>query len=361
MSVKNKIKPTDIHSVLDLAWASAKNKKKFIPLFSGDAGLGKSQICQEWVARQKQRNPNFFFLDLRFAYLEAPDLIGLPRVCSETHRTIYSLPDFWPKDPNAEGLILIEEPNRANSSVTNAAMQMFTDHKVHEYNIPPMVIMAGCINEGNNYDTNTMDTAFRNRFVVYNVGYDHKSFIEYVKKTNWHPTMLAYVQSGQWVFKAADELGDQGHYISPRSLAMLNTAMVSGLENHDEIFYSTAVAILGDAVGRDFYKFVKNVRPLTAHDFVEDSKDAFKRLEKFCDKDNYKGDIVAILIDSLVENWGKMTEINLDLVCKVMHIIPKDQVYQLGQGIVQKSDLKLEDFIKHDPKLKEAIKNSLRG
>jgi hypothetical protein len=142
---------------------------------------------------------------------------------------------------------------------------------------------------------------------------------------------------------------------------MLNNAMQAGLEKYDEIFYSTVISLLGTNIGRDFYKWVKNVKPLVASDFIEDEADAFKRLKKFCDGKDYKGDIVNILLDSLIENFQKVEQINIDLVCKVSHIIAKDQVYQLMMGCVQKSDLKLEDFLKHDPKLKDAVKNSLRG
>lgn len=359
MSQKSKIKPVEIFPILDLALQARKLGKTFVPLFSGDPGVGKSEIGQAWVKLQQKRNPSFGMFDLRLAYLEAPDVVGLPKVCSETHRTQHVLPEFWPT--TGEGLIMLEEPNRANSSVMNTMMQLLTDRKVHNYKLPEGWIIASFINpENNQNDVNTMDLALRNRFVIYNVGYDHKSFIEFIKKEQWNPTLIGFIQSGGFVFKSSDEIGDQGFYISPRTLSMLNTAMLSGIENYDEIFYSTVVSILGDAVGRDFYKWVKNVRPLTAHDFIEDEKDAFKRLKVFCDKDSYKGDIVNILLDSITDNFGKFKEINIELVCKIMLIIPKDQVFQLGQGIVQKTDLKLEDFIKQEPKLRDAVKNSLR-
>jgi hypothetical protein len=360
MSQTNKIKPIDIPTTLDLALAARRMGKNVIPCYSGDAGVGKSELCQLWVKTQQKRNPKFGFIDLRMAYLEAPDVVGLPRVCSETNRTRHVLPEFWPTD--GEGLLLLEEINRANSSVMNTVMQLLTDRKVHNYTLPEGWIIAVPINpETNNYDVNSMDLALRDRLITYNVGYDHKSFVEFIKKSNWHPMLIGFVQSGLWIFKSGDEIGTEGTYISPRTLSRLNNTLLAGLENFDDIFYSTVTSILGTNVGREFYKFVKNVRPLIAQDFIDDEKDSFKRLGKFCDGKDYKGDIVAILLDSLVESFNKFPEVNIDLICKVSHVIAKDQVYQLIMGCIKKSDLKLEDFIKHDPKLKDAVKNSLRG
>ena len=215
MSQQTKIKPIEIISVLHLARAARKQGKNFNPLFSGDAGVGKSELGQHFQkVIQQTENKDFGLFDLRLAYLEAPDVVGLPRVCSETHRTTHVLPEFWPT--KGEGILMLEEPNRANSSVMNTIMQLLTDRKVHNYTLPEGWIIAGFVNpENNSYDVNTMDLALRDRFACYNVGYDHKSFLDFVKKANWNPTLIAFIQSGLWVFKSADEIGAEGHYISP--------------------------------------------------------------------------------------------------------------------------------------------------
>ena len=143
------MKPIDIMKVLDLAQRARRNGFIFNPLFTGDAGLGKSQICQKWVEEQQKRNPKFFFKDLRIAYMEAPDLIGFPETEKDERdlvRTCHRLPEFWPTDPDAEGLILLEEPNRGTVGVMNCLMQMLTDRIIHNYEVPKGIIFAACIN-----------------------------------------------------------------------------------------------------------------------------------------------------------------------------------------------------------------------
>jgi hypothetical protein len=69
------MKPTRIFEVLDLALEARKKGQIFNPLFAGAAGVGKSQICQQWVNQQRKNNPNFGFIDLRIAYMEQPDFL----------------------------------------------------------------------------------------------------------------------------------------------------------------------------------------------------------------------------------------------------------------------------------------------
>ena len=114
------MKPIRILEVLKLATKARQNGHVFNPLFTGDAGLGKSAICQEFVNQMRTtgfpsegipKNPNYGFLDLRIAYMEAPDLIGFPETELDKNnqkRTAHHLPEFWPTE--GQGIILLEEP-----------------------------------------------------------------------------------------------------------------------------------------------------------------------------------------------------------------------------------------------------------
>ena len=141
------MKPTRIMDVLDLAYEARKQGRTFIPIFTGAAGIGKSQICQLWVEKHKKTNKNFGFIDLRSALLEGPDVIGRPKESTDHTgriRTTYALPDFWPTE--GEGLILLEEINRAPTMVTNCFMQLLTDRMVKDYKLPDGWIIAAAIN-----------------------------------------------------------------------------------------------------------------------------------------------------------------------------------------------------------------------
>jgi len=62
------MKPSRIDEIMDLAYEARKIGQIWNPIFIGEAGLGKSQIVQQWVDKKKKVNPSFGFLDQRIAY-----------------------------------------------------------------------------------------------------------------------------------------------------------------------------------------------------------------------------------------------------------------------------------------------------
>lgn len=360
------MKPVDILKVLDLAKVAREQGNRFTPLFAGEAGLGKSEICQEWVKQQRAGGEEYGFIDLRLAYREGPDVIGLPKIIEMDgqDRTSNILPEFWPT--GGKGLLLIEEPNRANSSVMNCLMQILTDRKVDKYSLPEGWVMAGCINpENTGYDVNTMDAALKNRFEIFDIKYDHASFIDFMIEQKYHHNVLNFVKSGVWQYKTSTEIGETGQYISPRTFSKLNTAEMAGAAS-TSIYFNVVVSALGEAVGREYYKFCTDTAPVMAKDLVSNPKEAFKRLEKYCDVNAYKGDLVNVTIQSLIENYGVEIDgkkVSDEIVIKVAKMLPKDQTVNLLKGItVEKTDgaVKLNDFIAKDKELVEALRRGLR-
>lgn len=333
------MKPTKIFDVLDLAWEARAVGKNINPLFIGDAGLGKSEIAQQWRAKQLQRNPNFGFLDLRIAYLEAPDMIGIPEFLeiNGVRRSIHALPDFWPTE--GEGLILIEEPNRGTTGCMNTLMQILTDRKVHKYSLPAGWIMAGCINpDSAEYDVNAMDCALRNRFIEFTVEYDHNTFVNYMDKSGWSESIQSFVKSGIWVYKDAKTVG-KGQYISPRTWSQLEACEAAGVKK-DRMFHDLVCrSILGKDIGREYWSFCHQQKPVMASDLLENPQEAFDRLKQQSSKDSYQGDLITASIESIVKHYGgrkdaaknpcKEDQVDEDLMAEVAKIIPSDQAVNL--------------------------------
>lgn len=369
------MKPSMISDVLDLALEARRKGYNFNPLFSGDAGLGKSDIVKAWVKKQRERNPNFFFIDLRIAYMEAPDVIGFPETKEDENgimRTTHCLPEIYPTDPDAEGLILLEEPNRGTTGVMNCLMQMLTDLKVHMFDLPKGIIFAGCINpDSAEYSVNSMDAALKDRFEEYEIEYDHNSFVNYIEGAKWHDSVVNFVKSGTWLYKAAKEIAKDGQYISPRTLSKLNAAEQAGLQNNRALHFQTACGILGRDYGKSYHKFCFEESPVTHTDLLENKANALKRLEKMSDPNSYNGDMIGITIDSIAKNFTTDLEDNRDesligenTMAEVAKIIPSDQAVNLiKQCGMQKHKGNIAEyfgkFIKRHPELIQALKSHL--
>lgn len=367
------MKPSNIHAVLDLAYKARQQGRVINPMFTGEAGLGKSEITQSWVKKQRERNPKFGFLDLRIAYMEAPDLIGFPSEGVDEKgmaRTKHLLPEFWPTE--GEGLILLEEPNRGTTGVMNCLMQALTDMKVHNYELPPGWMFAACINpDSSEYDVNTMDAALKDRFVEFEVEFDHVSFIDFIEAKDWHESVRMFVGSGIWTYKTTKEIGKDGKYISPRTWSKVNAAEMAGLNTSRQLHRITVQSILGKDIGNEYHKFCYDSAPVTASDLLKDKAAAIKRLKLQSDPQTYQGDMIAATVESIEKAYGglkqdcKPDQINEDLMAEVAHIIPADHAvnlikqcgYKQSKGQITNF---FKDFTKRHPTLVQVLKDNIK-
>lgn len=369
------MKPSHIFTVMDMAYSARKLGEVMNPLFTGEAGLGKSQIVQQWVKKQQERNPNFGFIDLRIAYMEAPDLIGLPEneKTSDGHKiTNHYQPDFWPRDMASEGLILLEEPNRGTTGVMNCLMQLLTDRKVHKYELPPGWMIAACINpDSSEYDVNTMDAALKDRFEEFEIEYDAMTFMDHMEKKSWDDKIQRFVGSGIWIYKSTKELGKEGKYISPRTWSKVNAAEKAGTHNNRQLHRLTVCSILGKDIGNEYHKYCYDQAPVTADDILKNKKEAFKKLTEQSDPNSYKGDMIAATVESIVKNYGglkkdcKSGQIDEDTMAEVAKIIPSDHAVNLvkdcgfKQSKGQITDF-FKEFVKRHPDLIQILRDNIK-
>ncbi len=377
------MKPIRILEVLKLTTKARLNNHIFNPLFTGDAGLGKSAVCQLFVNKMKttgfpeagiKANKDYKLIDLRIAYMEAPDFIGFPETemdKNQKKRTCHHLPEFWPTE--GSGLILLEEPNRGTTGVMNCLMQLLTDRKVHNYKLPDGWIVASCINpDSAEYDVNAMDAALRNRFEEYEIEYEPVSFIDYVEESDWNQNVQMFIKSGAWVFKDTKSIGDGGKYISPRTWSKVNAAESAEAGKDRRLHRETMISILGKDIGQEYHKFCFDEAPVLAKDLLDSKTKAFNRLKKQSDPSNYKGDMIAVTIESITQNYsceqkdnkaeGKVGE---NTMAEVAKIIPSDQAINLIKNCGFKQSKGaittfFRDFVKRHPELSKVLKSNIR-
>lgn len=369
------MKPSNIPAVLDLAYAARKQGRALNPMFTGEAGLGKSEITQAWVKKQRERNPEFGFLDLRIAYMEAPDLIGLPEneVTKDGARiTTHYQPSFWPRDMKSEGLILLEEPNRGTTGTMNCLMQMLTDFKIHEYSLPPGWMVAACINpDSSEYDVNTMDAALKDRFVEFEVEYEHMSFVDFMDTAGYHESVQMFVSSGIWTYKSTKEIGKDGRYISPRTWSKVNAAEQAGVNKSRQLHRLCVQSILGKDIGNEYHKFCYDSAPVTAADILKDKPAAMKRLTLQSDKQTYQGDMIAATVESIEKHYGGLKkdcakdQIDEDTMAEIAKIIPADHAVNLIKACGYKQSKGqitnfFKEFTQRHPSLVQVLKDNIK-
>lgn len=369
------MKPSKIQEVLDLALSARDKGLVFNPSFTGHAGISKTEQILQWVEKRKKINPNFGFVPLRCAFLEAPDFIGIPQqeVLSDGSKvTTHYVPEFWPRGEDSEGLIFLDEYNRSTTAVMNCLMQL-TDASRGvgpKYKLPKKWIICGATNpESSDYDTNTADMALRDRFVHFEVEYDHNGFVDFMENHDFCNHIQMFVKSGSWVFKEPGAIGQESTYISPRTWSRLNAAHKSGGLNSRDLHRQLCISILGKDVGPEFWKFVHSEAPVLASDLLKNRSASLKKLKEQSDPSNYKGDFISVTIESIVKNYGgrkpEENQIDEELMVEVASIIPSDLAVDLLRNCGLKDrNVKIGEFFKDlaakYPKLVEVLKANIK-
>ncbi len=355
------MRPNQIFSVLDVAVKIAETGGKFNPMFEGAPGIGKSEIIQQWC-----KVNNYPFIDLRAAYLEAPDMIGFPFTVVKNGRqvTTHATPDFWPSidSEHPKGVIFVDEINRGNTSVLNTFMQVLTDRKVHHHVLPKGWLIVSAVNpegSGNN-DVTTMDDAFRNRFSLFKVDFDKNALLDYMKVSEWDKTLIQFVESGLWQYSRPESVSKApgSKYLSSRDLSYLNNVLKAGFDSRDEMMFYEA--ILGSNYANSFYKFKHDERPVSYNDLLTNKKAALTRLKVHGDTNNKMGAQLSVTIQSIVQDGLDITD---ELLIEVVLALPADMANPLIRGVqlARKTDNNLLNRIMDNSKVKSYLKDTLKG
>lgn len=227
--------------------------KRMVPMLWGKPGIGKSSIVKQ-IANELSID----LIDLRLTQLEPPDVRGIPVPNRETKRAEWFYSDLYPI--NGEGILFLDEIDKAAKAVKDAALQLVLDRKIGSYHLPKgwSIMAAGNYADDDTF-SHTLSAALNNRMIHFNIEPDLDTWIEWARKNNINENIIAYLEfRPQHLYRY--EAGATA-YPTPRSWEMLNT-MLLNIENNverDEII----AAVVGEVVGveyRNWFNLYKNVK-----------------------------------------------------------------------------------------------------
>jgi hypothetical protein len=161
-------------------------------LLEGPTGIGKSELIGHV---SEKLGVQHIVLDL--SLLEPPDLVGLPVI--EEGRTRYALPRFLPQ--SGEGILMLEELNRAERYIQQPALQLLTARTLHEYILPEGWVCFAAINpETGDYQVTPLDAALRARFLQIPVRADRAAWLAWAGSHGVHPAVMALARAHERIF-----------------------------------------------------------------------------------------------------------------------------------------------------------------
>ena len=273
------------------------------PFIWGHRGLGKSSLCRQLAAEL-----GIGFIDMRCSQLEGSDIRGLPDKLEG--RTVFLPPADLPKgdwsndkvveymgeypqdgdwggDLEAErkfdsrwhevqphmqrGILFLDEINRAQDDVLQAAFQLVLDRKVGQYTVPPgwWIVAAGNFQEG--YSTNGFnDAAFINRFCHMTLSTGESTleeWVDYMAKTHGeNATSIIEFAAQNTKHLDGDVPGELGFSILPsrrswEAVARVDKVLMSDLSHLNDVRTLVLSGLIGQDLALSFTKYTCPVRP----------------------------------------------------------------------------------------------------
>lgn len=260
-----------------------------VPFVWGHRGLGKSSLVRQLCLER-----GWGFVDLRCSQLEASDLRGLPdRVGG---RTVFLPPCDLPvgdlsreeglgllgglvvgggewvglQGRLCEGVLFLDEVNRAGDDVLQALFQLVLDRRVGGYVLPAgwSVVCAGNFMDGSYVVGGFNDCAFLDRFCHLVLSGGDGSFgewVDYMGAVFGDSEACARVVdfvSGNVEFLDGVVGGDLGFSVLPSRRSWEAVVRVLGVGGFDDVVVGEVVCgLVGREVGRGFLEYSCKVKP----------------------------------------------------------------------------------------------------
>jgi hypothetical protein len=165
-------------------------------LLCGDHGRGKS-ACVFKAGRliREQGIEDYFVNDVRLAGKEPGDVIGLLEFYEDDNGNKLSRhcpPAWWAPyfNPNCKGILFLDEINRAHRDVRQGLFQLILDRELNGNKLPEGVKIVAAINDSEDYDTESLDPAFRSRWRIINFNPTQK---EWLDDLDLHPLIYGFI------------------------------------------------------------------------------------------------------------------------------------------------------------------------
>jgi hypothetical protein len=222
------------------------------PLFiHGSPGIGKSYIVAD-IAQKKELD----LVDIRLSQLDPVDLRGIPSIKED--QTVWMPPVFFPKDPDSEGILFLDELNSAPPSVQAAIYQLVLNRQLGEYILPKgwRIICAGnrVSDRGVVF---RLPTPLANRMVHLNLEARFEDFKLFALKEGLHHFVIGFLGFRPDLLSNEPVVEDDTNpaFATPRSHHMLSNILktTDNIEKLHSIIYGT----IGYSAGVEFIAYVK--------------------------------------------------------------------------------------------------------
>lgn len=242
----------------------------------GRHGIGKSEILTDYFSAKGMPVVALFLGQMA----DPGDLIGIPNKNTETGKTEFMPPYWFPLDGKPIVLFL-DELNRARPEILQTIMDLALNRKLAGRQLPEGSRIISAVNEGEQYQLTDLDPALVSRFDIVNFQPTAQEWLLWANKNGVDPRIVSFIEDNSiWLDRNPDlkEGDDTGLDKTPDRRAWKRVSdIIKGSEAVTPLHQKAIAAIVGAKAAVAFSGSVAQKKMVSG-------KDVLYRLEKVKDR-----------------------------------------------------------------------------
>jgi MoxR-like ATPase len=275
-------------------------KHKIVGNLIGMHGVGKSTGVREYA-----EEAGIGFIDLRLGQMEVGDLLGLPEITTDKNGdkiTVFARPKWFPTE--GEGVLFLDEINRAKRDVIQAVFQLVLDRKLHDYVLPPGWAVMSAMNP-NTADYQTLDLsdrAFLDRFCHIKIASNYEDFINYGTSKGLDKAVTGFIQAHPGMLRDKTEEFNL-NFVTPSDRSWTTVARLSQDNTIPEHMLNELVTgLVGTEAATAFLAYKRKAeKPVAGADVLKNYKKVQATILDQCSEKNYRADMISTTTKEIVD------------------------------------------------------------
>jgi midasin (ATPase involved in ribosome maturation) len=241
----------------------------------GKHGIGKSQIIERWFVAQGKHVATLFLGQMS----DPGDLIGLPMENSDTGKTDFRPPYWFPTDGKPIVLFL-DELNRARPEILQAVMDLALNKTLAGKRLPEGSQIISAVNEGEEYQLTDLDPALVSRFNIYVFAPTVAEWLLWATESKIDQRIIDFIDKNTDMLESS-VIQDAGLEKTPDRRAWQRVSeLISGVNGIDKIMEKTIAGLVGVSVALKFSAFDKSKHGINAKSVLTNFEKQKAKLEK---------------------------------------------------------------------------------
>ena len=207
-------------------------------MLTGKHGIGKSQILEKFFTARGEQVVILFLGQMS----DPGDLIGLPRLNTETGKTDF-MPPYWFPTDGKPVVLFLDELNRARPEVLQTIMDLTLNRTLAGKKLPEGSRVISAVNDGEEYQLTDLDPALVSRFNIYEFRPTVQEWLLWAAQKKLDNRVISFISENPEMLDGAEfTREDQGLEKSPDRRAW---ERVSNILQQNEVNSQLKIIIAG--------------------------------------------------------------------------------------------------------------------